>query len=112
MSELGISYQNPALYENLSALFNPQNFVGENYGALKLQVANKYYAKVQENKGNELELEKIYDEISKTNNSKAHRSKASSDLGRKSTIRVIAYLFLSIILVVIFNVVVALITKI
>lgn len=100
IAELGVTYENPALYEKLSALFNPQNFVGDNYDAEKLRVANKYYAKVQKYKENLIELERIYYEINASDikDSKRNIKDSKRDRERKTTNRLFWAFFILVLL--------------
>ena len=59
IKELGIEFSAKELYERLSQIFNPSNYMDENYDAAKLHVANLAYAQVQENKDDIIELERI-----------------------------------------------------
>jgi hypothetical protein len=59
IKELNISFSSQELYEKLSTIFNPKNFVNDNYDAVKLYVANKVYSQILESKNDIIELEKI-----------------------------------------------------
>lgn len=56
---LGITYTNPKLYETLCNVYNPKNFMGENYDANKLNAANKLFAEIEKYKNDILSLESI-----------------------------------------------------
>lgn len=56
---LGITYTNPKLYETLCDLYNPKNFMGDNYDANKLNAANKLFAEIEKYKNDILSLESI-----------------------------------------------------
>lgn len=56
---LGITYTNPKLYETLCDLYNPKNFMGENYDANKLNAANKLFAEIEKYQNDILNLEGI-----------------------------------------------------
>lgn len=95
ISDLGIAYHNTALYNNLCTLFNPQQFMGENYDGQKLQAANQYYAKVLANKGNDKELEKIYEEISKNRKSEINvESNSTPTTGSKIKMTILYFIVL------------------
>lgn len=51
------------MYEKLHHIYNPTNYIGDNYDAEKLCVANNIYAQIENNKNNILVLEKIAIEI-------------------------------------------------
>lgn len=61
--QLGISFSTNELYEKLHHIYNPANYIGDNYDAEKLCVANNIYAQIENNKNNILVLEKIAIEI-------------------------------------------------
>lgn len=56
---LGITYTNPKLYEALCDLYNPKNFMGDNYDANKLNAANKLFAEIEKYQNDILNLESI-----------------------------------------------------
>ena len=56
---LGITYTNPKLYETLCNVYNPKNFMGENYDANKLNAANKLFAEIEKYQNDILSLESI-----------------------------------------------------
>ena len=59
IKELGIKFSSRDLFEKLSRVFNPSNFMDENYDAVKLCEANKIYSQIQEYKDDIIELERI-----------------------------------------------------
>lgn len=59
IKKLEISFSAKELYEKLSDIYNPNNFMGDHYDADKLYVANQVYAKIQANSDDIIELEKI-----------------------------------------------------
>lgn len=62
ITKLGISFSATELYEKLSEAYNPRQYVGEHYDADKLHVANQIYSRIQNNKDNIIELERIAQE--------------------------------------------------
>lgn len=59
INKLGLSFSAKEIYEKLSEAYNPHKFVGENYDADKLHVANQIYSRIQSSQNNIIELEKI-----------------------------------------------------
>ena len=59
IKELNIKFSAKELFEKLSLIFNPSNYIDENYDATKLYAANKIYAQIQDYKDNIIELERI-----------------------------------------------------
>ena len=62
INKLGLSFSAKEIYEKLAEAYNPQKFVGENYDADKLHVANQIYSRIQNSKNSIIELEKIAQE--------------------------------------------------
>ena len=62
INKLGISFSAKEIYDKLAEAYNPQKFVGENYDADKLHVANQIYSRIQNSKNSIIELEKIAQE--------------------------------------------------
>ena len=62
IKELNIEFSAKELFEKLSLIFNPSNYINENYDATKLYAANKIYAQIQDFKDNIIELERIVSE--------------------------------------------------
>lgn len=62
ISKLGLSFPAKEIYEKLAEAYNPQKFVGENYDANKLHIANQIYSRIQSSQNNIIELEKIAQE--------------------------------------------------
>lgn len=72
IKKLGLTFSAKELYDKLSKIYNPNNFVGDKYNADKLHVANQIYAKIQRSSDDIVELENIAKEnsivlIKKTN---------------------------------------------
>lgn len=59
IKELGVKFSSQDLFEKLSQVFNPSNFMDKNYDDVKLCAANKIYTQIQEYKDDIIELEKI-----------------------------------------------------
>ena len=62
INKLGLSFSAKEIFEKLAEAYNPQKFVGENYDADKLHVANHIYSMIQSSQNNIIELEKIAQE--------------------------------------------------
>ncbi len=62
INQLGISFSAKIIYEKLCSIYNPANFIGDNYNPEKLYAANKIYSIIQQNKDIVIELEKIVKE--------------------------------------------------
>ena len=62
IKELNIKFSSELLFEKLTQVFNPSNFMNENYDAVKLYAANKVYSQIQDFKDNIIELERIASE--------------------------------------------------
>lgn len=58
ISKLGISFSTSELYEKLHHIYNPANYIGDNYDAEKLCAANNLYIQIESNKNNITVLEK------------------------------------------------------
>lgn len=56
---LSITFSTDSLFYTLSEKFNPQKFMGENYDANKLKVANEIYSDILKNKNDIIKLEQI-----------------------------------------------------
>ena len=61
INELGVTIDTDVIFEELSAICNPKNFM-EPYDAKKVSIANRLYRRVIENKSNIVELERIREE--------------------------------------------------
>lgn len=59
IKELEIHFSAKELYDKLSLIFNPSNFMNENYDAVKLYAANKIYSQIQQCKDDIIKLERI-----------------------------------------------------
>jgi hypothetical protein len=59
IKKLGISFSAKELFEKLSMIYNPNNYIGEKYDADKLHVANQVYAKIQKISEDIVGLEKL-----------------------------------------------------
>lgn len=59
IKELNIKFSSEVLFEKLTQVFNPSNFINENYDAVKLYAANKIYSQILKYKDNIVELERI-----------------------------------------------------
>ena len=59
IKELCVKFSTQELFEKLSRVFNPSNFMDENYDAVKLCAANRIYSQIQAHKDDIIELEKI-----------------------------------------------------
>ena len=59
IKELNIKFSSEVLFEKLTQVFNPSNFINENYDAVKLYAANKIYAQILDNRNDIIELERI-----------------------------------------------------
>jgi len=59
INKIALSFSAKELYDRLCEIFNPNNYVGDNYDSKKLQVANKIYAKIQSLSSDIIGLEKI-----------------------------------------------------
>ncbi|MBQ9893461.1 MAG: hypothetical protein IJM35_09950 [Bacteroidales bacterium] len=64
INELGISIDTTVIFDELSSICNPENFM-QPYDAVKVSIANKLYSRILENKSNVFELEKIRKEAIK-----------------------------------------------
>ena len=62
INKLGLSFSAKEIYEKLAEAYNPQKFVGKNYDADKLHIANQVYSRIQSNQNSIIELEKIAQE--------------------------------------------------
>lgn len=59
IKELNIEFSSKELYDILSQIFNPSNFMNENYDAVKLDATNQIYSQILKHKNNIVELERI-----------------------------------------------------
>lgn len=59
IKKLGLSFSAKELFEKLSEIYNPNNYVGEKYDADKLHISNQIYAKIQKCADDIVELENI-----------------------------------------------------
>ena len=59
INKLGITISAKRIFDKLSSAYDPSQFIGNNYDAQKLSIANDVYERVVNNEDNIIELEKI-----------------------------------------------------
>jgi hypothetical protein len=73
IKKLGLSFSAEELFQKLSDIFNPTNYIGEKYDADKLHIANQVYSEIQRKTNDIIALEAIAKEnglvlVKKSNN--------------------------------------------
>ena len=104
--KLGISVSTDTVFNKLCAAYNPKQYMGENYNADKLAIANQVYKQLLANKDNIIELEKIAKEcgvlrISSSDNNPNPGQPDGLGIGEKASLLFVAVVgVLTVVLII------------